>query len=66
MAELSRLLALGIFVSYFLVIIGLFTLILTSWPRSTARNGTAAAVRIFCVLTAISFAHTWYCESHIQ
>lgn len=66
MVELYRLLALGIFASYFILIITLFALILASLrPRSTTRNGTTAAVCVFGALSVTSFAHTWYCESYV-
>jgi hypothetical protein len=62
----SRLLALGIFTSYFLIIIGLFCLILLTLPNSPNRNGTRIAVYTFGFLALISFAHTWYCELRID
>jgi len=58
--ESSRLLALGIFSSYFLIITGLFCLILATLPSSAKRNGSQIAVYTFGVLTLVSFAHTWY------
>ena len=60
--EFSRLLALVIFSSYFLIIIILFCLILSSLPSPAKRNGTQIAVYTFGALALVSFVHTWYCE----
>lgn len=59
------LVALAIFLSYFLLIGFLFTLIVQSLWRttSTVDVNRRRAVRLFSFLTALSFAHTWYCES---
>lgn len=62
--EPSRLLALGIFTSYFFIIIFLFCLILANL-RNAKRNGSDIAVYTFTALALISFAHTWYCELQI-
>ena len=58
--DTSRLVALGIFSSYFLIVIGLFSLILFSLPLSRTRDGSKS--KIFGALAVISLAHTWYCE----
>jgi len=60
MLDLSRLSAFAIFVSYFLLIIGLFCLIVANLPRSNRQNGIPVAVYIFGVLAVVSFVHTWY------
>ena len=57
----AHLLAVLIFVSYFLVILALFTLLLRSLPsRKSHHNGLA--IYAFSFLTVASFAHTWFCK----
>ena len=63
---MERLMALGIFSSYFLIIICLFCFLLANLPSSLKRNGSNFSVYIFGALALISFAHTWYCESQIS
>lgn len=59
---------LGIFGSYFLVILSLFTLIVRSLINGSKRNGSIglegswAKIGVFALLTLGSFIHTWYCE----
>lgn len=64
--SLSRLLALGIFSAYFLIIIGLFYRILANLLSQPKRNGPQIAVYTFAALALTSFAHTWYCELQIN
>lgn len=54
----AQLLALVVFAAYFLSIIGLFLLIMTSlsWKARGWR------VYMFGALSAASYTHTWYCE----
>lgn len=60
----DELLALSIFTSYFLLIAFLFTLIVRSLWRMSSLSGPGklGLARLFTALTAISFAHTWYCK----
>lgn len=57
--DASQLVALGVFASYFLLILGLLGVIVSSW-----RNGKSAADggKVFLLLAFLSFAYTWYCE----
>lgn len=59
------LIAQAIFASYFLLIIGLFVLILRSQSHKfrTAFTFKDPDVVLFTFLTLGSFAHTWFCES---
>lgn len=54
-------LALSIFSSYFLIILGVFTAILLSFPKGQ-RKSNGPKIILFGALAAMSFAHTWYCE----
>lgn len=62
----KELLALSIFVSYFLLIVGLFALIIHSlwrrWKVSNLDNNNAKLVHVFSLLATASLVHTWYCE----
>jgi len=59
--DFSNLLALGIFSSYFVLIIGLFSTILKSLPhRDLSAFGTKRHVYAFRALAVFSFIHTWF------
>ncbi len=58
--ENARLFALSILVSYFLVIICLFGVILNSF-RGLVGAASKSKVLAFSTLTVASFAHTWFC-----
>ncbi len=60
--DFSHLMALSIFASYFLTIIGLFFLIIRDL-RLLAKTSNASGLKItiFVGLTLASFAHTWFC-----
>jgi len=56
-----ELLALGIFCSYFLLIIGLFSIILRSLPPVTTYTSAAKQhIYVFWALTVVSLLHTWF------
>lgn len=69
MLELHHVVALGIFSTYFIVILALFSLILTNlWslraPLKLTKNWfTIQRVTTFIGLTVASLTHTWFCES---
>jgi hypothetical protein len=69
MLELHHVVALGIFSTYFIVILTLFSLILTNlWSlraslKLTKSLFTALRVTAFIGLTIASLTHTWFCES---
>ncbi|KAK7049942.1 hypothetical protein VNI00_005372 [Paramarasmius palmivorus] len=56
--DASELVAFGTFASYFLIIISLFAVILTSLPWSKLNRSPACY--LFLLLTIGSFIHTWY------
>lgn len=61
--DLSRFVALGIFLSYFGIICALFVLIFLS-PRGAFRDGFGAPVaRVFLLGALWSLFSTWYCRS---
>lgn len=54
-------LAIAIFVSYFLLIIGLLYLVLISVKlQATSYVASLKAPLVFGILTCVSLAHTWY------
>ena len=61
--DLPHIAALSVFGGYFVAILGLFSLIVSSLYSSkrcaSVRGSTLVA---FCGLTLTSFAHTWLCE----
>lgn len=55
--------ALGIFGSYFGIILGLFGLLGSSLVSAARRNGLSKTkVGLMGVLGIASFYHTWYCQ----
>lgn len=60
---LPQLLGLGIFASYFGLILALLVVIFRSLPPPHNPNVSKGRVYSFIALTLISFAHTWFCES---
>lgn len=60
---LPQLLGLGVFASYFGLIFILLAVILRSLPSLRMPHVSKGRVYSFIVLTLISFAHTWFCES---
>ena len=68
MLEPHHVVALGIFSTYFIVILALFLLILKNlWslrvPLKPAKSWLILRVAVFIGLTIASFMHTWFCES---
>jgi hypothetical protein len=68
MLELNHAVALGIFSSYFIVILALFSLILTNlWslraPLKFTKSWLTLRVTVFIGLTIASLTYTWFCES---
>jgi len=58
--ERREMVALAIFSSYFLIILGLFTIILRSLRKNITRNVGNPQTLLYAVLALFSFAHTWY------
>ncbi|RXW20061.1 hypothetical protein EST38_g5802 [Candolleomyces aberdarensis] len=59
----QQLLALGIFTSYFALILWLFTRVLDSIQIASSQNERgrkSSLIDLFWILTAASFAHTWF------
>ena len=68
MLELHHVVALGIFSTYFIVILALFSLILTNlWSLRATLKLTESwfilRATVFIGLTIASLTHTWFCES---
>lgn len=68
MLELHHVVALGIFSTYFIVILALFSLILMNlWslraPLKLTISWFILRVTTFVGLTIASLTHTWFCES---
>lgn len=62
--DLPHAAALLVFASYFVAIIGLFALIITSLLKSNGLSGSNGfKISTFIFLTLASFVHTWFCAS---
>jgi hypothetical protein len=67
--DLSRVIALSIFIAYFLLILTFFAIIVTSIRSSHGSKESKPleiTVYIFGLLAAVSFGHTWFCEYRIK
>lgn len=58
-----QLVGLGVFTSYFGLVLALLVVILRSLPPLHNSNASKSRVYSFVALTLISFGHTWFCES---
>jgi len=54
--------ALGIFASYFSIITGLFSLIVSSIHKRVGASSDQQRIWLFGGLTMASFGHTWFCK----
>lgn len=59
--ETPHIVALGIFASYFFIILALFTIILWSVP-ATGKATSVGKTWLFRFLTLGSLGHTWFCK----
>ncbi|KAJ7713142.1 hypothetical protein B0H16DRAFT_1341714 [Mycena metata] len=59
--QISEVVAVGVFCSYFFIIVGLFLLI----ARSLSSQNWGGKMYVFIALSVASFVHTWFCKSPI-
>jgi len=61
--KISQFFALGVFASYFFLVIGLLCLILRNLPNPKPSNASKKIpIYTFVILTLASFAYTWFCK----